>query len=484
MKTVEPVTAVTDFSAEGIQARTFSYGRRLVSNSAAILAADGVALSFALLIGGLFRLMLRGDSIMVPGWSWLILPVWMLGCAIARITPGWGIGPVEQLRRLVVLIFASFGFAAAALFLSKAGPAASRITLTTAFLLSVVLIPLFRQQVKTYLIHRQGWGIPTVIYGSDRTVSHVLEALRHEPGLGYVPVGIFDNESPEGSYIEGVPVLGGLKQKSSQAPVAIIASGQTSRKQFIQLLEGPLASYRRVVIIPDLLEAPSLWVTTRDFLGLVGLEISLNLLNPAAQFVKRATDMIAVIGLAPLWIPTCLVISFLIWLEDRRSPLFLQERIGHEGEMFKTWKFRTMRPDAERVLQQEFANNPELEEEWSRNCKLKNDPRITRIGEFLRKTSLDELPQLVNVWRGEMSLVGPRPLPAYHYEKLPQQIRTLRDRVRPGITGLWQVSGRSESGTHGMERWDAYYVRNWSIWLDIVILVRTGRAVFSAHGAY
>ncbi len=109
---------------------------------------------------------------------------------------------------------------------------------------------------------------------------------------------------------------------------------------------------------------------------------------------------------------------------------------------------------------------------------------MTRVGRFLRKTSLDELPQLVNVLRGEMSLVGPRPLPDYHYRQLRPQIRTLRDRVRPGLTGLWQVSGRSEAGTSGMERWDAYYVRNWSVWLDIVILVRTVRVVIQAKGAY
>ena len=129
-------------------------------------------------------------------------------------------------------------------------------------------------------------------------------------------------------------------------------------------------------------------------------------------------------------------------------------------------------------------DNPELAEEWNRNFKLKKDPRVTRMGGFLRKTSLDELPQLFNVLKGEMSLVGPRPLPRYHQDKMPENIRALRERVRPGITGLWQVSGRSDAGPAGMERWDTYYVRNWSLWLDIVILVRTVRVVIGGHGAY
>jgi lipopolysaccharide/colanic/teichoic acid biosynthesis glycosyltransferase len=143
-----------------------------------------------------------------------------------------------------------------------------------------------------------------------------------------------------------------------------------------------------------------------------------------------------------------------------------------------------MHPDAEGILQSRLEDDPELRREWQTNFKLRRDPRITRVGAFLRRTSLDELPQLVNVLRGEMALVGPRPLPAYHYEELPERVRKLRDRVRPGVTGLWQVSGRSEAGHAGMSRWDAYYVRNWSVWLDIVIFVRTIRTVVTGHGAF
>jgi len=462
---------------------TFSYGRRLITNSAALLAGDFLALTGSILIGGLLRDLLYGDT-MIPEWSWLIIPVWVFGATLTHLTPGWGVGPVDHLRRLVALILASFGLTAAALFLSKTGAEASRFTLTTAFFISLFIVPLVRVRIKGALIKAGSWGVPTVIYGSDDTAAHVLEALRAEPGLGYMPVGIFDDDSAAGSYISGVPVLGPMGMNTTDAPFAIIATTQTSRERLIGLLEGPMTIYRRVVVIPDLLEAPSLWVTPRDFVGLVGLEIALNLLNPFARFVKRASDMLIVLATAPVWIPVCLILAALIWLEDRSSPLFIQERIGFYGKKFRTWKFRTMHPNAEEILKQQIAANPELEAEWAVDCKLRNDPRVTRIGVFLRKTSLDELPQFMNVLLGEMSLVGPRPLPQYHYGQLPNQIRALRDRVRPGLTGLWQVSGRSESGTKGMERWDAYYVRNWSIWLDIVILVRTVRVVLSGKGAY
>jgi lipopolysaccharide/colanic/teichoic acid biosynthesis glycosyltransferase len=143
-----------------------------------------------------------------------------------------------------------------------------------------------------------------------------------------------------------------------------------------------------------------------------------------------------------------------------------------------------MVPNAENVLAKALKKNPALKAEWETHFKLKKDPRITKVGQFLRKTSLDEIPQLLNVLRGTMSLVGPRPLPAYHFKDLPEQVQFLRDKVQPGITGLWQVSGRSDAGTAGMEKWDPYYVRNWSIWLDIVILARTFKTVCCGSGAY
>ena len=147
------------------------------------------------------------------------------------------------------------------------------------------------------------------------------------------------------------------------------------------------------------------------------------------------------------------------------------------------WKFRTMVKNAQEVLEKKLTQDPKLKSEWEESFKLRRDPRITWIGKFLRRTSIDELPQLFNVLRGEMSLVGPRPVPSYHNEELTEKVRKLRDHVRPGMTGLWQVSGRSELGNAGMLRWDPYYVRNWSIWLDVVILIRTFRAVVFRRGA-
>lgn len=303
--------------------------------------------------------------------------------------------------------------------------------------------------------------------------------------MGYMPSAVFDdNDRRWGDYLDTVPILGGTENVAPDASVAFLAIPGVDAQRQAELLEGPLSCYRTVVVLPDLVDAPSLWVRARDFAGILGLEVASTLTRPVPKAVKRLIDLIAVILSAPLWLPVMAVSAFLVWLGDRKSPFYAQTRVGQGGQTFGALKMRTMVPNAEAVLEKALDADPELRQEWDLTFKLENDPRITRVGAFLRRTSLDEIPQLINVLRGEMSLVGPRPLPAYHHEELPFRVRELRERVRPGITGLWQVSGRSDSGNVGMERWDPYYVRNWSLWLDVVILVRTLRVVFKGSGAY
>ena len=200
--------------------------------------------------------------------------------------------------------------------------------------------------------------------------------------------------------------------------------------------------------------------------------------------IKHLIEVAIVLLAFPLWFPICAIIYVLIWIEDRENPLFIQERLGKGGKGFRTFKFRTMVPNAEEVLKKVLAEDEALRTEWETFYKLRKDPRVTRIGKFLRRTSLDELPQLFNVLMGDMGMVGPRPLTAYHQDVLPADVRALRESVKPGITGLWQVSGRSDSGTEGMKKWDPYYVRNWSIKLDVSILIRTAFVVIACKGAY
>lgn len=478
-RTIETLTV-----AQSGDSAVFPYAVRRALNALTLGLGEIFALLLALLMGDAVRWLLKGEP-MFASWMPLLLAAWALGAWMARLLPGWGLGAAEEVRRGVTILSLVFAGTTAMLFWGKVANETSRLSLTLGFMLSIVAVPLARTIVKSWLLRTGRWGCPTVIYGDSQTVSQVVRALRDEAGLGYMPAGLFlDNPDNRPSDLLNLPVLGDVRDSTRGAPIAVVALPRLAREALVEMLEGPLAGYRKVVIIPDLQDAPSMWVKPRDFVGMLGLEISINLLDPVARVLKRSLELTAVLMAAPVWMPLCGAIGILVWLQDRRSPLFMQERVGMRGHSFRALKFRTMRPDAERVLQEHLARDPELREEWQRNFKLRNDPRITAIGSLLRRTSLDELPQLINVLRGEMSLVGPRPLPAYHFEQLPERVRKLRDRVRPGITGLWQVSGRSETGPEGMARWDTYYVRNWSIWLDIVILVRTIRAVVTGHGAF
>lgn len=465
-----------------VSARKFE--TRRIYNAIALMLGDMLALTAVLFLTGIIRGAVVGQPIF-QWWIELVLPVWIVGAIAGRLYPGWGLGAVEELRRQTLTLVGVFGFAAVLLFWFQMGEETSRFALTGAFFLSLILVPAVRRVVKTMLIRAGLYGLPVVIYGASKLGRELVDHLEDEKGLGYKPIAFLDDHpSYWGAHLRGVPVIGDTNLVLPEAQVAILGMPGVEPEFRQHLLEGPLSYYRSVIIIPDISELPSLWVGTIDLGGTLGLKLSMNLADPVSRFVKRSFDLFATVLSAPFWMSLVGLFAGLIWLEDRKNPFFIQRRTGANGTAFGTWKFRTMVPDAEAVLQEALDSDPALKAEWERDFKLKKDPRITRIGHVLRKYSIDEIPQLFNVLRGQMSLVGPRPLPSYHEQELESRVLTMRRRVRPGMTGLWQVSGRSDAGTDGMEQFDSYYVRNWSIWLDIVILVRTFRAVSNSAGAY
>ena len=471
-------------SAPTSRGSAYPYLRQAIRNALALGIAESAMLVVCLLLGAYIRFQWKGET-MFASWMLYLVAAWVIGTFMTKLLPGWGLGPVEELRRSVLLLVGVFAGTTAMLFWGQAAQATSRFTLTTGFLLSLFLVPMTRLQVKRMLIQRGLWGIPVAVYADAMNGRMIVEALDHERGLGYIPACFFSDDPAlvrRGAY--GLHVWGSSKENTLEMPVAVLALPGIPRESMVDRLENTLSVYRKVIVIPDMHEAPSLWVKPRHLVRILGLEISSNLLDPTARLIKRSADLVIITALAPVWVPLCLLIALLVWLEDRHSPLFRQERVGRFGQPFVALKFRTMHTEAESLLRRKLDEDPGLRAEWESNFKLRKDPRITLIGRFLRRTSLDEFPQLINVLKGEMSLVGPRPLPKYHFDELPERVKKLRHRVRPGLTGLWQVSGRSEAGHAGMTKWDTYYVRNWSIWLDIVILVRTFRAVASGRGAF
>lgn len=200
---------------------------------------------------------------------------------------------------------------------------------------------------------------------------------------------------------------------------------------------------------------------------------------PLVRFLDVVLAILLLIFLSPMMIVTAAA----IWLQDGGKPMFGHVRVGLNGRLFRCWKFRSMVVDADQRLAQLLAEDPEARREWDTDHKLRQDPRVTRMGTFLRKSSLDELPQLINVITGDMSLVGPRPIVAEEIGKYGRQFRWYRQ-VRPGITGLWQVSGRNDLDYRQRVALDVLFVKRFSLWLYIAILLRTAPAVLSREGAH
>jgi len=205
--------------------------------------------------------------------------------------------------------------------------------------------------------------------------------------------------------------------------------------------------------------------------------------NTSQIFLKRVLDYLFILIFSPLILAMVTSIAILLRLTSKGSIFYTQYRVGKKGKLFKIYKFRTMYENAEEILQNTLKKNPVILEEWKKKKKLKNDPRITKIGKFLRKTSLDELPQFLNVLKGEMSIIGPRP---YLPEEL-NEIKHCKDIILstlPGITGLWQVNGRSNTTFKERVNLDCQYVKNWSLWLDLKIILKTVKVVLKGDGAY
>jgi Undecaprenyl-phosphate galactose phosphotransferase WbaP len=237
---------------------------------------------------------------------------------------------------------------------------------------------------------------------------------------------------------------------------------------------------QRIILAPAEGEMCALESTIDD---VTLLQFRPGLASHASQAVKRIFDIAVALLLLGSLAPIGLIVSLMI-IRSGGPIFFAHERVGRGGRVFKCLKFRTMVPDAAAVLEQALALDPEAREEWLRTRKLKNDPRITRIGKLLRVTSIDELPQLINVVLGDMSLVGPRPVVQQELHEHYKGDNSYYLLVRPGLTGLWQISGRNLTDYQQRVHLDSWYVRNWSLWSDIVILFRTIPVVIAGHGAY
>lgn len=410
--------------------------------------------------------------------------------ALYGLYPGVGVSAVEELKRLItgntllVLVFASLSF------WFRNAEDFSRLTLTSTWMISIILLPFMRDLTRSVGIRMGIWGEPVAIIGFGTQGQWALQYFRRNPKLGVRPLVVMDLREFNDYEDPGVHVLkindlmlGRNFKQLTRVKTAVVALSDVPSDFLDYITANKQGGFERLILLPSLEQISSYGAVSFDFGGVLGLEVRHNLLDLRQRIIKRILDLGIVIFGGVIAFPIIMIIFALVAFDTRGDPFYRQLRIGKWGKKFHAYKFRTMVKNADIVLMDYLERDPELKKEWSENFKLKNDPRVTRIGKFLRKYSLDELPQLINVIRGEMSLVGPRPIvdSEMHYYG---DVLGPYTWVRPGITGLWQVSGRSDTTYAERVHLDEYYIRNWSIWLDIIVLVKTISVVLKREGAY
>jgi exopolysaccharide biosynthesis polyprenyl glycosylphosphotransferase len=414
--------------------------------------------------------------------GWVVL-LWSNG-AYDRRHLGLGTEEFKRVARASVAAAATVSFLA---FATKTDLSRLSVGFALVFAASFILVARYMARAVLHLLRRRAGqaGHRMILVGTLPEALDVHIAVTRSPAAGLLPVAIHltDGYAAARGIQTPVPVYAGrdvlsLVREVGADTIAVCGSASAEPGELRRLawqLEGTGVD---LVVAPQLTDIAGPRVHIRPIEGLPLLHVEEPTLSGVAWLGKNLMDrVVAAIGLV-LFAPLLIGIAIAIKISDPGPVFFRQLRVGHEGKTFAVWKFRTMREDAEELR----ATLDELNEADGMMFKVRDDPRVFPVGRFLRATSLDELPQLMNVLRGEMSLVGPRPLPAEDGDYLGDVRRRLL--VRPGITGLWQVSGRSDLSWDEAVRLDLYYVDNWSLAYDLSILWRTVGVVLARKGAY
>jgi Undecaprenyl-phosphate galactose phosphotransferase WbaP len=416
---------------------------------------------------------------------WPALGVFIAIFLSSNLYPGVIHNAVVELRRLALALTLSFLVIGGLILVSRSADDYPRRILLLWWMAATVVTPVLRSGMRGLVCRKSWWGIPIAVFHTGDESAEIIKELELHPEIGLRPVVILSPAHALRSRSR-LPVLDIRLAASVRAcgvERAMIALPDAASGKLLEDLEKFESIFPRLMIIHSSAVLYSLTVDARQLAGCLAVEVRRDLLLPLPRFTKRAIDLLIVGFTVPMVALAICLLGLLVRLESPGPAFYGHRRIGRNHSTFRIWKIRTMQVNGDELLRNALAQDGALREEWLRDRKLRHDPRITRVGRFLRKTSLDELPQVWNVLRGEMSLVGPRPIVEEEIETYGQNF-SLYCRVTPGLTGLWQVSGRSEVSSRDRVRLDSYYVRNWSPWLDLHILARTARVVLTGQGAY
>lgn len=383
--------------------------------------------------------------------------------------PSIALSPVEEFRRLVgstvvvhVLVMAALGF-------RKESETISRFVLITSAVGVCIFAQVFRDLIRRLLFRLKIAQIPVLVVGAGKGCEELVENLQTSFHHGLKPT-VFTGDNHD------------IVRAAQAQDIKILITTQDARilrEEMVDLVKW----FQQIVYLPEREAFPIHGARPVVFGGCGGLEMVNQRRLKGLQLEKRILDTFLALVIAIVALPFFLIIPILVKLTSRGPIIYKAKRLGKNGRTIYVWKFRSMYADADRRLQAILDADPALKAEFEQDFKLKNDPRITPFGKFLRKTSIDELPQLWNVIRGEMSLVGPRPIVEKEVEYYGDNYEIF-SLVKPGITGLWQVSGRSNTDYARRVRLDKFYVMNWNPWMDMWIVLRTVIAVLGMKGSY
>ena len=452
-----------------------------------LLATDMLSLLIAIFVAMQVRSMLF-TTLHLPYLEIFLL----LGGTIAYLFLRRGLYPpvgmhyADELRHIVTTVTLAFLIMIGVTFVFKSTFTYSRLVLILTWIFCVPFMPFSRYIVRRLFIHLGIWGESVLIVGDLQKARALAEYFKTRLQYGILPVAVLSDKPRSGEAREPCPIL-------PLCRIKVFARNLSVKTVLLVIddfddLEKVVARYRAafqwMILVKDKYENYGLtFLKPLDFLEVFGLQVKNNLLSNSTRLPKRLMDiMLTVVGLLFL-APFLTLIAIMIKLESGGDVFYRQRRLGKNGQVFDLCKFRSMHKNADAILKEALDRDPELKTEWDEYQKLRNDPRITRMGKFLRRFSLDELPQLWNVLKGEMSLVGPRPM-MVNQQKLYGDAFTAYMQVSPGITGLWQVSGRNQTTFARRAQLDLEYIQRWSVWLDIYVLLRTIKVVMWQEGAY
>lgn len=448
-----------------------------------LLTIDLVVTSLSLAVACYLANLVYGRPFDVLIWKQLPpLLMFQVGLMwLHQMYPGAGVSRVHELRAVCRSTALSLGCLSAINVLFAELPRLEFLTFVGAGAFAIVSLPLARYMARYWLARQPWWGIRMLLIGQPDDCAEVLRRRAAYRSSGYIVAGSRyvseDQRTDDEAATAAITVDAFQRGCLHRAPVAALVSAN------VQHLTNRLMFQFPTVVSVDQPTGSDLNAEAAELLGLLTMHTHLPLLRTTPRILKRGLDLAVTIPALMLLAIPMAVIAITIKVRSRGPVLFGPVRVGQHGKEFRSWKFRTMVVNAEEVLQQKLASDPEARRQWEQDVKLKDDPRIIPgIGHLLRQWSLDELPQLWNVLRGEMSLVGPRPIANYEIQRYQRHYYDYTQML-PGISGLWQVSGRSDTSYESRVEMVHRYATKWSIWLDVWILAKTPLVVLTKRGA-